>query len=346
MNTKCICILFALFLCKCTDVPLSYSKYTTDTNLIGFWQETDSTGHSFLKTNDGKVEYKSYKYDIVKKKYIEAQKTNSYFTDIKTNGKIIRFISFSPDENKTFITYKYEYTLNGDISLTLLSFDFLNKFNNKQIDGKTIFGTSENFRNYVKRHINNPELFLHSKTYARRRSFNDLLKPQLKSNDQNYFNNSLLKRNGSYGIYKMRSCKYIKELKTWDDYSDWSFLDENYNNAKFFPSGIRLKLYNNGSYIEYFGTNLSFSGKFKSSDGSYTFYNYTGLAKFSEETIGNFTLSILDAQYSEILTGSKDNYRFDVHIDCAYKNFSEKGFWGTLFNGVDQIKMNFLVNTK
>lgn len=356
-----IILLISLF-CRCsTDVPLSFSTRLNNDKLIGYWQSDDSSGISIQLLKDRGIQIKNYTYDHSVDKYISEGNDNSYypyFTDLKDGGIVHNFMSFEYDKTSSYVTVKYNINKDNSLIVRNISHDYMKKYNQVS-DGDIVkFGKAERFRSFVNDHIKNPQLFESPIIYYRRNDISGFIKPKRKKmylpkatkpeGKQNSLitNESKTTSNVNYGLCKMRSRKYIKELKTWDDYSGWQILDENYNNAKFFKSGMRLKLYSDGSFIEYFGTDLYYYGEDKSTDGLSTFYIYKGKTKYNGETVGNFTLYLLNAKYSDILNGTQESLRFDIEIDYLYQNLSEKGFWSYLINGVDQIEINFRAHTK
>lgn len=158
-----------------TDVPISFSTKITDTRIVGYWQERDSSAIVVQKTAIGTVTLQSLRFDREKGEYVpEDEAVTLYFTPVSDSKGVLQFISTGA--NSQYSSFKFYFNANGDLVTAGLSDDFLQK-HSKVMEDKAIFGTPEQFKKFIKNNMRYKALYEEESVFIRKRGLADLAKP-------------------------------------------------------------------------------------------------------------------------------------------------------------------------
>lgn len=161
---------------SCTDVPLSYNTKILNRNILGHWQEGDSTAFSFLE-KDAKAIFQQYEYNPNEDRFVANENPCPvYFRNIKIAGKKHQFISIGLDDS-SFVNMGYSFNAAGDLEIKIIDADlpYARKASNTAF--RYYFKTSRNLRKYVKEKIGSADFYGPPTLCKPRYNFTSLQKP-------------------------------------------------------------------------------------------------------------------------------------------------------------------------
>jgi len=285
-----------LFLIGCpeyTDVPISYSKKLTDSRVIGYWQDTDSTALQISKNSDGIASLRMYQFNKISRKYESKDPNDLFFVNLTDKSGTLSFASYGKDKN--FSTLKFSFNGSDQLLVHVMDEELFKNTTIPEKDDVRIFETTQNFRNFVKKNMRKAAFYYESpNVYYRRETFASLLKPKIKDCSKPI-----------YRVVNMQSRQYNKNLNVWDDFTEKQYVyDEGYT-IRFYSQGISLKLADGG----FDASDFSFHS---SRDG---WNRYSGILKQDGRWAGSTYLAIFNKTYSELTTGGICDATVQIAID-------------------------------
>ncbi len=182
-NVKIFSLIFvvAAVLACGTDVPLSYSTKISDDRLPGFWQADPESGISIQRSSDGKsATMIFYEYNEEQARFVPMveKPMTIYFTTLKDGKQEIKFLSVNTGDDKPdYSTNRFDFSADGKLSLTAISYNFMKSEHGKMEDDVVMFGKPKHFQKFVQQHLKNSALYEEAVVFERRNDLHDFQLP-------------------------------------------------------------------------------------------------------------------------------------------------------------------------
>lgn len=173
-------LLTAILACG-TDVPLSYNTRLSDDRLLGYWQADPESGISIQRSSDGKLATMIfYEYNEEQARFVPMTEKplTIYFTALKDGKEEMQFLSVNTGDDKPdYTTNRIDFSADGKLSLTGISYNFMKTEHGKVEDDVVLFGKPKHFQKFVQQHLKNSALYEEAVVFERRNDLHDFQLP-------------------------------------------------------------------------------------------------------------------------------------------------------------------------